>query len=62
MDVMRNEMGSFKIKSKTKVPDHFELTVEIRSKVDHSELVNDVGEILGVKNTAMLSYDGNYSA
>lgn len=55
-------LNTYKIKSKTKVPTHFELTIEIRSKTDKSNLVNDIDQIEGVNDVAMVSYDGDYAA
>jgi uncharacterized membrane protein YhiD involved in acid resistance len=55
-------IDTYKIKSKTKTPEQFELMVEIRSKTDNSFLVNAIDAIDGVVSTAMLSYDGDYAA
>lgn len=55
-------LNNYKVKSKTKVPGQYELTVEIRTKSDKSNLVNDIDNIEGVNNVAMLSYDGDYAA
>lgn len=60
-DILSTEMNGYKIKSKTKVPSHYELTIEIRTKSDKSHLVNLIDDIVGVSNTAMLSYDGDYA-
>jgi uncharacterized membrane protein YhiD involved in acid resistance len=59
---MNSSLNQYKIKSKTKVPGRYELTVEIRTKVDKSSLVDDIDQIEGVSNVAMLSYDGDFSA
>lgn len=59
---LNNELGKYKIKSKTKVPSQFELTVEIKMKSDKSSIVNELDKIDGVTNVAMLSYDGDYAA
>ncbi len=61
-EALDGALNTYKIKSKTKVPQQYELTVEIRTRSDKSNLVNEIGEIMGVKNTAMLSYDGDYAA
>lgn len=59
---LNKSLDVYKIKSKTKVPNQYELTVEIRTKSDKSFLVNEIDVIEGVINTAMLSYDGDYAA
>ena len=55
-------LDRYKIKAKTKNPQQYELTVELRTKSDKSTLVNEIDGINGVINTAMLSYDGDYAA
>ncbi|MBN2794094.1 MAG: DUF4956 domain-containing protein [Clostridia bacterium] len=55
-------LNQYKIKSKTKVPGRYELTVEIRTKIDKTSLVDELDQIEGVSNVAMLSYDGDFSA
>lgn len=59
---LERSLSTYKIKSKTKVPTHFELTIEIRCKSDKSGLVNDIDCIEGVNDVAMVSYDGDYAA
>lgn len=61
-DILDSQLNTYKIKSKTKVPSYYELTVEIRTKSDKSNLVNLIDDVTGVNNTAMLSYDGDYAA
>jgi uncharacterized membrane protein YhiD involved in acid resistance len=61
-DLLDQSLDTYKVKSKTKVPSQFELTVEIRTKTDKSGIINDLDEIEGVNNVAMLSYDGDYAA
>lgn len=60
--VINEKVGSYKIKSKTKSGDNFELTVEIRSKKENAVLVNEIGGLGNVQNTALISYDGEYAA
>jgi uncharacterized membrane protein YhiD involved in acid resistance len=60
--VINERVGTYKIKSKTKTADNFELTVEIRSKKDNAILVNEIDSIQNVHNTALISYDGEYAA
>lgn len=54
-------LNQYKIKSKTKVPSQYELTIEIRTKSDKSGLVNTIDQLEYVTNVAMLSYDGDYA-
>lgn len=61
-ELLDQSLDAYKVKSKTKVPSQFELTVEIRTKTDKSGIINDLDEIEGVNNVAMLSYDGDYAA
>lgn len=60
--ILQDEIGAYRIKSKIKTPDNFELTVEIRTKTDKSAIVNTLGELGGIKSVAMVSYDGDYMA
>jgi len=60
--VINEKVGTYKIKSKTKTGDHFELTVEIRSKKENAILVNEIDGLANVHNTALISYDGEYAA
>ncbi|HOO32897.1 MAG TPA: DUF4956 domain-containing protein [Thermotogota bacterium] len=60
--VINEKVGTYKIKSKTKTGDRFELTVEIRSKKENTILVNEIDNIDSVQNTALISYDGEYAA
>ena len=55
-------VGTYKIKSKTKTPNNYELTVEIRAKQDKTDIVNILSEYEGINNVAMVSYDGDYVA
>jgi len=55
-------LDKYKIKSKTKTRQQYELTVELRTKSDKSTVVNEIDLIQGVTNTALLSYDGDYAA
>jgi len=60
--VINEKVGTYKIKSKTMTGENFELTVEIRSKKENAVLVNEIGDIGNVQNTALISYDGEYAA
>ncbi len=48
------------IKSKTVTMEGIELTVEIRLKDMTTDFVNDIGKISGVRNVALVSYNGDY--
>ncbi len=61
-ELLDRALDGYKVKSKTKVPNQYELTIEIRTKSDRSSIINEIDEIEGVKNVAMLSYDGDYAA
>ncbi len=60
--VINEKVGTYKIKSKTKAGNNFELTVEIRSKKENAVLVNEIDRLQNVHNTALISYDGEYAA
>lgn len=55
-------VGSYKIKSKIKSHDNFELTIDIKVKSDKSDIVNMLDAIEGISSVAMVSYDGDYAA
>ena len=59
---LTSALQTYKIKSKTKVPNQYELTIEIRTKSDKSNLVDEIDQLEGVKSVALLSYDGDYTA
>jgi len=59
---LEEEVGSYKVKSKIKSPDNFELTVDIKVKSDKNSIVNTLDEIEGTMSVAMVSYDGDYAA
>lgn len=59
---LEEEVGSYKVKSKIKSPDNFELTVDIKVKSDKNSIVNTLDEIEGTMSVAMVSYDGDYTA
>lgn len=52
----------YKIKSKIKTIDGFEITIEVRSKKDVTKLINNIDEINGITNVALMSYDGEFAA
>ena len=60
--VINEKAGTYKIKSKTKAAENFELTVEIRSKKENTTLVNEIDGLANVRHTALISYDGEYAA
>ena len=60
--LLNDEVGVYKVKSKTKTNCNFEITVEIRSKRDKLKVVNQIDEMHSVTNVAMISYDGDFAA
>ena len=61
-ETLSKYIGVYKIKSKTKTPASYELTVEIKAKSDKSKIVNMLDAVDGILNVAMVSYDGEYAA
>ena len=61
-ETLSKHIGVYKIKSKTKTPASYELTVEIRAKSDKSKIVNMLDAVGGILNVAMVSYNGEYAA
>jgi len=61
-DLLDNDIKKYKVKSKTSVPDQFELTIEIKTANNRTDLVNSLDCLKGMKRVAMLSYDGDYAA
>ena len=61
-EMLSAKIGAYKVKSKNRTPNSFELTVEIRAKGDQCRVVNTLGALDGVTNVAMVSYDGEYAA
>lgn len=59
---LEKEVGTYKVKSKIKSPDNFELTIDIKVKSDKSNIVNTLDTIEGISSVAMVSYDGDYAA
>lgn len=55
-------VNSYKVKSKIKSPDNYELTIDIKVKSDRGGLVNTLDAIAGISSVAMVSYDGDYTA
>ena len=60
-ELLSSKAGSYKIKSKTKSPGSYELTVELRAKSGDNHIVNTLDKISGIKNVAMVSCDGEYA-
>jgi hypothetical protein len=60
--ILSEQLGLYRVKSKTKTPGCYELTVEIRAKSDKSNIVNRLDAVEGVTDVAMVSYDGEYAA
>lgn len=55
-------VNSYKVKSKIKSPDNYELTVDIKVKSDRGRIVNTLDAINGITSVAMVSYDGDYAS
>ncbi|MBN2853232.1 MAG: DUF4956 domain-containing protein, partial [Clostridia bacterium] len=55
-------VNSYKVKSKIKSPDNYELTIDIKVKSDRGELVNTLDAVDGISSVAMVSYDGDYAS
>lgn len=60
--LLNDRIGTYKVKSKTKARDSFEIMVEIRSKKDTLTVVNEIDGMESVTNVAMVSYDGDFAA
>lgn len=61
-ETLSAKIGTYKVKSKNKTFQSYELTVEIRAKADQCRVVNTLSVLDGVTNVAMVSYDGEYAA
>ena len=57
-----SSVNSYKVKSKVKSPDNFELTIDIKVKSDRGGIVNTLDAIDGISSVAMVSYDGDYAS
>lgn len=60
-NVIESNLSRYKIKSKTKISSQYELTVEIRTKTDKRNIVDEIDRIQGIISVAMLSYDGDFA-
>jgi uncharacterized membrane protein YhiD involved in acid resistance len=60
--LLNDRIGTYKVKSKTKTQNGFEIMVEIRSKKDKLNVVNEIDGMESVTNVAMVSYDGDFAA
>lgn len=60
--LLNEKVGVYKVKSKTKSSNSFEVTIEIRSKKDKLKVVNEIDAMESVTNVAMISYDGDFAA
>lgn len=59
---LNTERSVYKIKSKIKTSDYIEMTIEIKAGKADVKIVDLIDMLEGVINTAMMSYDGEYSA
>lgn len=61
-DILSEQLGAYRVKSKARTPECCELTVEIRAKSGKSKIVDCLDAVEGVTDVAMVSYDGEYAA
>jgi uncharacterized membrane protein YhiD involved in acid resistance len=60
--LINEQVGTYKVKSKTRSQEQYELTVELRSGKELRQLVDRVNELETVTHSAMISYDGEFAA
>ncbi|MDQ0298336.1 putative membrane protein YhiD involved in acid resistance [Salibacterium salarium] len=59
---MNKFVKRFNVKQKNVTSDETELTLELRLKKDEPTFVHNITNIAGVKNSVLLSYDGDYTS
>lgn len=59
-DLVKDQVKSLKLKSKTVLPGAIELNYELRLKDDQSAFVNELSKLSGVGHVALVSYNGDY--
>lgn len=59
-ELLKNTVKKYRIKSKTVNAEGIELTTELKIKDDKMAFVNQMNEIVGVKNATLVSYNGVY--
>ena len=59
-ELLKSTVKKYRIKSKTVNADGIELTTELKIKDDKMAFVNQMNEIVGVKNATLVSYNGVY--
>jgi len=59
--VLAGQVKRMLIKSKTVTPGMIELNFEIRLLTDDTNFINDLAAMPGVKNTVLVSYNGDYT-
>ncbi|MEN8905082.1 MAG: DUF4956 domain-containing protein [Clostridiales bacterium] len=60
--LINEKVGTYKVKSKTRSQEQYELTIELRSGKELTKLVDNINELKTVTHSAMISYDGEYAA
>lgn len=60
IDLIKNNTEKYVIKSKSAQAGLLEINMEIRLKNDNTDFVNSLAAINGVKNAALVSYNGDY--
>ncbi|RQV97880.1 DUF4956 domain-containing protein [bacterium] len=56
-----SEIKRYQLKSKVFTNDNYELTVEIRERLETASLVNKIGGVSNVNSVALLGYDGDFA-
>ena len=62
MEIVRQSVKKYLLKSKTVSAEETELTVEVRLAGDSSALVNEAAALPGVRSAVLVSYNGEYQA
>ncbi|RCX15405.1 putative membrane protein YhiD involved in acid resistance [Fontibacillus phaseoli] len=57
---LRSLVKRYNVKQKTVAPGNIEMTLEIRLRDGEGRFVNQISELSGVKNTILISYNGDY--
>lgn len=59
-EYIKKQVKKMSLKSKSVSPDNIELNYEIRLKADDTGFINTLGELEGISNTILVSYNGDY--
>ncbi len=60
-ELLENELDSYKLKSKVYKGGNYDLTLEVKERVESAGLVNKIGKIANVNSVALLGYDGEFA-